>query len=152
VEEAKNDLPGLSGLSLLVIDDDPGVVRGMTRARTGRIVAVGSVAAMRGNAGNAAYAATKGALISYCLTLAMEAAKRGVTVNVVAPGFIDTAMLAPYADHRTRVEAQIPVGRFALPAEVASLVAYLISPGAGYITGAVLPVDGGLTAQLGVHR
>ncbi len=129
-----------------------GVVRGMTRAREGRIVAIGSVAALRGNAGNAAYAATKGALISYCRTLAMETAKRGVTVNVVAPGFIDTAMLAPYADHRAKIEGQIPLGRFAAPEEVATLVAYLVGPGAGYITGAVLPVDGGLTAQLGVHR
>ena len=129
-----------------------GVVRSMMRAREGRIVAVGSIAALVGNPGNAAYAASKGALISYCRTLAVEAARRGVTVNVVAPGFIDTAMMAPYADHRAKMEAQIPVGRFARAEEVAALVAFLMGDGAAYITGAVLPVDGGLTAQLGIHR
>ncbi len=128
------------------------VVRDMMRAREGRIVAIGSIAALLGNPGNAAYAASKGALISYCRTLSVEAARRGVTVNVVAPGFIDTDMMAPYADHRERMEAQIPVGRFARPEEVAAIVAFLMGPGAAYITGAVLPVDGGLTAQLGIHR
>lgn len=129
-----------------------GVVRGMMRARQGRIVAIGSVAALRGNPGNAAYAASKGAVISYCKTLAVEAAKRGITVNVVAPGFIDTDMMAPYADYRQRMEEQIPAGRFARSEEVASLVAFLMGDQAAYVTGAVLPIDGGLTAQLGVHR
>jgi NAD(P)-dependent dehydrogenase (short-subunit alcohol dehydrogenase family) len=124
----------------------------MMRARQGRVVAIGSVAALRGNPGNAAYAASKGALISYCKTLAVEAARRGVTVNVIAPGFVDTAMLAPYADYRERMEAQIPAGRFGRPEEVASLAAYLMGEGAAYVTGAVLPVDGGLAAQLGIHR
>ncbi|UMY18376.1 SDR family oxidoreductase [Methylobacterium organophilum] len=128
------------------------LVRGMIRARSGRIVAIGSVAALQANAGNAAYAATKGALISYCRTLAIESAKRGVTVNVIAPGFIDTAMLAPYAAHREGIERQIPLGRFAKPEEVAALAAFLMSGPAGYVTGAVLPVDGGLTAMMGVHR
>jgi NAD(P)-dependent dehydrogenase (short-subunit alcohol dehydrogenase family) len=128
------------------------LVRGMTRARSGRIVAVGSVAALRANAGNAAYAATKGALIAYCRTLAIESAKRGVTVNVIAPGFIDTAMLAPYAAHRAGIERQIPAGRFARPEEVAALAAFLMGEAAAYITGTVLPVDGGLTAMMGVHR
>ncbi|MGU3539115.1 SDR family oxidoreductase [Methylobacterium sp. A54F] len=128
------------------------LVRGMIRGRDGRIVAIGSVAALRANPGNAAYAASKGALIAYCRTLAIETAKRGVTVNVVAPGFIDTAMMAPYAAHRATMERQIPAGRFAAPEEVAGLVRFLMEPAAGYITGAVLPVDGGLTAMMGVHR
>ena len=129
-----------------------GVVRGMMRAREGRIIAIGSVAAMNGNPGNAAYAASKGALASYCKTLAVETAKRGITVNVVAPGFIDTAMMAPYADYRGKMEPQIPVGRFAETHEVASVVAYLAGSAAAYVTGAVLPVDGGLTASLGIQR
>lgn len=128
------------------------LVRGMIRARAGRIVAIGSVAALRANAGNAAYAATKGALVAYCRTLAIESAKRGVTVNVIAPGFVDTAMMAPYAAHRAGMERQIPAGRFAAPAEVAALAAFLMGDGAAYITGTVLPVDGGLTAMMGVHR
>ncbi|WP_018259516.1 SDR family oxidoreductase [Methylobacterium sp. WSM2598] len=128
------------------------LVRPMTRAKSGRIVAIGSVAALRGNPGNAAYAASKGALISYCRTLALECARRGVTVNVVAPGFVDTAMMAPYAAHRAAMEKQIPAGRFAAPEDVAGLVAFLMGPQAAYITGAVLPVDGGLTAMMGVHR
>lgn len=128
------------------------LLRGMIRARSGRIVAIGSVAALRGNAGNAAYAASKGALIAYCRTLAIESAKRGVTVNVIAPGFVDTAMMAPYAAHRAEMERQIPAGRFARPEEVGALAAFLMSDAAAYITGTVFPVDGGLTAMMGVHR
>ena len=128
------------------------LVRGMIRARSGRIVAVGSVAALRANAGNAAYAATKGALIAYCRTLAIESAKRGVTVNVIAPGFIDTEMMAAYASHREGIERQIPLRRFAAPAEVAAMAAFLMGEGGAYVTGAVLPVDGGLTAMMGIHR
>jgi len=128
------------------------LVREMTRARSGRIVAIGSVAALRANAGNAAYAATKGALIAYCRTLAIETAKRGVTVNVIAPGFVDTDMMAPYAAYREKMQGQIPAGRFAKPEEVAGLAAFLMSEPAAYISGTVLPIDGGVTAQLGVHR
>ncbi|WP_186419849.1 SDR family oxidoreductase [Bosea sp. CS1GBMeth4] len=128
------------------------LMRGMIRARAGRIVAIGSVAALRGNPGNAAYAASKGALISYAKTLAVETGKRGVTVNVIAPGFVDTDMMAPYAAYRDKMEGQIPAGRFARPEEVAGLAAFLLSPPAAYITGTVLPIDGGLTAHLGVHR
>lgn len=128
------------------------LMRGMVRARAGRIVAIGSVAALRGNPGNAAYAASKGALISYAKTLAVETGKRGVTVNVIAPGFVDTDMMAPYAAYREKMEGQIPAGRFARPEEVAGLAAFLMSPPAAYITGTVLPIDGGLTAQMGVHR
>ncbi len=128
------------------------LMRGMIRARAGRIVAIGSVAALQGNPGNAAYAASKGALISYCRTLAMETAKRGVTVNVIAPGFIDTDMMAPYAAYRDSMEKQIPAGRFAKPEEIAGLAAFLMSEPAAYMTGAVLPIDGGLTSMMGVHR
>jgi NAD(P)-dependent dehydrogenase (short-subunit alcohol dehydrogenase family) len=125
---------------------------GMIRQRTGRIVAIGSVAGSRGNPGNAAYAASKGALAAYCRTLAVETARRGITVNVVAPGFVDTAMMAPYAARRAEMERQIPAGRFARPEEVAAVVGFLFTQGAGYITGAILPVDGGLTAMMGVQR
>lgn len=128
------------------------LMRGMIRERAGRIVAIGSVAALRGNPGNAAYAASKGALLSYCRTLAIETARRGVTVNVVAPGFVDTEMMAPYAARRRDMESQIPRGRFAEADEVAALVQFLFTERAGYITGAVLPVDGGLTAMMGVRR
>ena len=128
------------------------LMRGMIRARAGRIVAIGSVAALRGNPGNAAYAASKGALISYAKTLAVETGKRGVTVNVIAPGFVDTDMMAPYAAYREKMESQIPAGRFAKPEEVAGLAAFLMSPPAAYITGTVIPIDGGVTAHLGVHR
>ncbi|MCK2054552.1 SDR family NAD(P)-dependent oxidoreductase [Methylobacterium sp. 37f] len=128
------------------------LVRGMIRGRSGRIIAIGSVAALQASPGNAAYAATKGALIAYCRTLAIESAKRGVTVNVIAPGFIDTEMMAPYAAYRATMERQIPAGRFARPEDVAALAAFLMGEGAAYITGTVLPVDGGLTAMMGVHR
>ncbi|MFG1398696.1 SDR family oxidoreductase [Roseixanthobacter pseudopolyaromaticivorans] len=128
------------------------LVRPMIRARVGRIVAIGSVAALQANQGNVAYAASKAALLAHVKGLAVESAKRGVTVNYVAPGFIDTAMLAKYADYRDRMAEQIPAGRFAQVDEVAALVGFLFSPGASYITGAVIPVDGGLSAQLAVHR
>lgn len=128
------------------------LMRNMIRARAGRIVAIGSVAALRGNPGNAAYAASKGALISYAKTLAVETGKRGVTVNIIAPGFVDTDMMAPYAAYRDKMQAQIPAGRFARPEEVAGLATFLMSEPAAYITGTVIPIDGGVTAQLGVHR
>jgi 3-oxoacyl-[acyl-carrier protein] reductase len=126
--------------------------RGMIRARSGRIAVIGSVTALQANQGNAAYAASKAALLAYCRTLAIETAKRGVTVNYVAPGFIATDMMAAYETYRERMESQIPVGRFARPEEVAAAIGFLMSEGASYITGAVIPVDGGLTAQIGVHR
>jgi 3-oxoacyl-[acyl-carrier protein] reductase len=84
--------------------------------------------------------------------LAVETGKRGVTVNVIAPGFVDTDMMAPYAAYRDKMQAQIPAGRFAKPEEVAGLAAFLMSEPAAYISGTVLPIDGGVTAQLGVHR
>lgn len=128
------------------------VVRPMLRARSGRIVAIGSVMGLHASQGNASYAASKAALLSYVRTLAIESAKRGVTVNYVAPGFVDTAMLEPYAAYRGGIEGRIPAGRFGRAEEIAAMVAFLASPAAGYVNGAYIPVDGGLTASLGIHR
>ncbi|TMJ02159.1 MAG: SDR family oxidoreductase [Alphaproteobacteria bacterium] len=129
-----------------------GMVRQMMRAKDGRVVAIGSITAERGNQGNSAYAASKAALLGYTRTLAIESASRGITVNYVAPGFIDTEMLSKYGKYRESMESQIPAKRFAKPEDVAGIVAFLLSPGAAYITGAYLPVDGGLTAAIGIHR
>jgi len=128
------------------------VVRPMTRARSGRIVAIGSVIGQLASQGNAAYGATKAALLAYVRTLAIESARRGVTVNYVAPGFVDTELLAPFAAYRAATESRIPAGRFARPQEIASVVAFLVSPEACYINGAYIPVDGGLTASIGISR
>ncbi len=128
------------------------VVRPMTRARAGRIIAIGSVLGLQASQGNAAYAASKAALLGYVRTLAIETARRGVTVNYVAPGFVDTDMLAPFAAHRATTEAQIPAARYARPEEVAAVVGFLSTAEAAYVTGAAIPVDGGLSASIGVQR
>jgi NAD(P)-dependent dehydrogenase (short-subunit alcohol dehydrogenase family) len=128
------------------------VVRPMLRARFGRIVVIGSVVGQVASQGTAAYGATKAALLAYVRTLAIESAKRGVTVNCVAPGFVDTAMMEPYAAYRATTETRIPAGRYARPEEIAAVVAFLVSPEASYITGALIPVDGGLTASIGISR
>ncbi len=128
------------------------VVRPMTRARAGRIIAVGSVVGQQASQGNAAYGASKAALLGYVRTLAIETAKRGVTVNYVAPGFVDTEMVAAFAAYRPATETRVPAGRYARPEEIAGVVAFLASPAASYVTGAVIPVDGGLTASLGIPR
>ena len=128
------------------------VVRPMLRARSGRIVVIGSVMGQHASQGNASYAASKAALLSYVRTLAIESARRGVAVNYVAPGFVDTTMLEPYASYRPAIEGRIPAGRFARPEEIAAVAVFLASEAAGYINGAYIPVDGGLTASLGIHR
>ena len=128
------------------------LTRQMMRARDGRVVVIGSITALQANQGNAAYAASKAALLGYVRTLAIEIARTGVTVNYVAPGFIDTEMMAPYAKYREQMEAQIPARRFAKPEEIADLVAFLLTPQASYLTGAVLPIDGGLSAAIGIQR
>ncbi len=128
------------------------VVRPMMRARTGRIVAIGSVIGQFASQGNAAYAASKAALLAYVKSLAIESARRGVTVNYVAPGFVDTEMMTPFADYRKATEGRIPAARFGQPQEIADVVAFLASREASYVNGAYIPVDGGLTASAGVPR
>jgi 3-oxoacyl-[acyl-carrier protein] reductase len=121
------------------------VLKPMIRQRSGRIVAIGSVVGQSGNAGQANYAASKAGLIGFCKSLAKEVASRNVTVNVVAPGLIDTDMTrALTADTQRDWAAQIPLGRPGTPADVAAAVCFLASDEASYITGQVLAVNGGM--------
>jgi 3-oxoacyl-[acyl-carrier protein] reductase len=128
------------------------VVRPMMRARNGRIVAVGSVIGQVASQGNTPYGATKAALLAYVKGLAIESAKRGVTVNYVAPGFVDTEMMAPFAAYRAATEGRVPTGRYARAEEIAAVVGFLVSAEASYVNGAYIPVDGGLTASAGIPR
>ncbi len=118
-------------------------LKGMMRARTGRIVNISSVVGLRANPGQSNYAAAKAGLIQFTRTAAVEVARRGVTINAVAPGWIDTDMTADV--NRELLDA-VPAKRAGTPEEVAACVGFLVSAQAGYVTGAVLTVDGGLSA------
>lgn len=119
--------------------------QGMLRARKGRIVLVSSVVAMLGSGGQTNYAASKAGLVGFARSLARELGSRGITVNVVAPGPVDTDMTAALSPERmAELVAAVPLGRVATPDEVAGVVAFLASADAAYVTGAIVPVDGGL--------
>lgn len=119
--------------------------KGMLRLRRGRIIFISSVVGLLGSAGQVNYAASKAGLVGMARSLARELGSRSITANVVAPGFVETDMTAVLTDEqRTAIKAQVPLGRYAAPDEIASTVIWLASAGAAYVTGAVIPVDGGL--------
>jgi 3-oxoacyl-[acyl-carrier protein] reductase len=122
-------------------------LRGMLRARWGRIVNVSSAVAIRGNAGQTAYAASKSAIVGLTKSLAREVGAKGITVNAITPGLLDTEMTSHLTDDaRAFYLDQTPLGRTARPEEVGGVVRFLMSEEASYVNGVVLPVDGGLTA------
>jgi len=121
------------------------VMRGMMKARKGRIINIASVIGVTGNAGQSNYAAAKAGIIAFSKSLAREIGSRGITVNVVAPGFIDTDMTKGLPEaQREAMLTQIPLGRLGGPADIAKAVAFLASPAAAYITGETLHVNGGM--------
>ena len=121
------------------------VMRGMMKARWGRIVNITSVVGAAGNPGQANYAAAKAGIVGMTKSLARELGSRSITVNCVAPGFIDTDMTRALSDEQRKLLlAQIPLGRLGAAADVAAAVGYLVSPDAGYVTGVVLHVNGGM--------
>ena len=120
-------------------------LRGMLKRRAGRIIGIGSIVGTTGNPGQANYAAAKAGLVGMSKALAQEVGSRGITVNVVAPGFIETAMTdALTADQKARLTGAIPLGRMGQPADVAAAVVYLASDEAAWVTGATLHVNGGM--------
>jgi 3-oxoacyl-[acyl-carrier protein] reductase len=121
------------------------VMRGMMKARWGRIISITSVVGATGNPGQANYAAAKAGIVGMTKSLARELGSRNITVNCVAPGFIDTDMTRALPEEQKQaLLAQIPLGRLGQPEDIAAAVAYLASPAAGYVTGAVLHVNGGM--------
>lgn len=119
--------------------------KSMLRQRKGRVIFIGSVVGLLGSAGQTNYAASKAALVGLARSLAREVGARGITANVIAPGFVETDMTSQLPDDRkAAIIAGVPLARYAQPQEVAEVAVFLASPGAAYITGAVIPVDGGL--------
>jgi 3-oxoacyl-[acyl-carrier protein] reductase len=119
--------------------------KSMLRQRKGRIIFISSVVGLLGSAGQVNYAASKAGLVGMARSIARELGSRNITANVVTPGFVETDMTAVLDDdQRTAILGQVPLGRYATPDEVASTVTWLASDGAAYVTGAVIPVDGGL--------
>ncbi|ADD79675.1 3-oxoacyl-[acyl-carrier-protein] reductase [Candidatus Riesia pediculicola] len=121
------------------------VIKSMMKKRYGRIISIGSVVGMKGNLGQTNYSSSKSGIIGFSKSLAMEVAKYGITVNVVSPGFIDTRMTKFLDDKRKRkILSHIPIGRFGSPKEIASVVVFLASEDASYITGETVNVNGGI--------
>ena len=123
-------------------------LRPMVRARWGRIVNVSSVVGLVGNAGQANYAASKAGIIGFTKSVAREVARRGITANAIAPGYVETELTGSLPeDVKDRIRDQVPLGRFGEAEEVAEVVAFLAGEGAGYVTGQTIAVDGGMTMQ-----
>jgi 3-oxoacyl-[acyl-carrier protein] reductase len=123
-------------------------LRPMIRARWGRIVNVSSVVGLVGNAGQANYAASKAGIIGFTKSVAREVAQRGITANVVAPGYVETELTRSLSDEvKDQIKGQVPAGRFADAEEVAEVVSFLAGEDAGYVTGQTIAVDGGMTMQ-----